>query len=184
MRAHPAYGVVERVPQAHCITTGLCDVGIGLNLRDRNDRFRGGAKLLREFREFAVKGNMLDLAIGLVLGSAFGAIVGSLVKDGIMPPIGWLLGGRDFSALFVVLKEGKEAGPYVSLADAQKAGAITLNWGVFANAILTFIVVAFAMFFVVKTMNRLKKKEEAAPAAPPKSEVLLAEIRDLLKSRG
>lgn len=141
--------------------------------------------MLKEFREFAVKGNMLDLAIGLVLGSAFGAIVSSLVKDIIMPPIGWLLGGRDFSALFVVMKDGKDtAGPYVSLADAQKAGAITLNYGVFVNAIFTFIVVALAMFFVVKTMNKLKKKEEAAPAAPPKSEVLLEEIRDLLKAKG
>ena len=141
--------------------------------------------MLKEFREFAVKGNMLDLAIGLVLGSAFGAIVSSLVKDVIMPPIGWMLGGRDFSALFILLKDGKDVpGPYLSLADAQKAGAITLNWGLFVNAIITFIVVALAMFFVVKAMNRLKKKAEAAPAEPPKSEVLLEEIRDLLKAKG
>jgi large conductance mechanosensitive channel len=137
--------------------------------------------VFKEFREFAVKGNMLDLAVGLVLGTAFGAVVSSLVKDVIMPPIGWLLGGRDFSALFVVLREGKEAGPYASLTDAQKAGAITLNWGVFANMIITFLVVAFAMFFLVKAMNRFKKKDDK-PAAPPKSEMLLEEIRDLLKA--
>ena len=137
--------------------------------------------MFKEFREFAVKGNMLDLAVGLVLGTAFGAVVSSLVKDVIMPPIGWLLGGRDFSALFVVLREGKEAGPYASLTDAQKAGAITLNWGVFANMIITFLVVAFAMFFLVKAMNRFKKKDDK-PAAPPKSEMLLEEIRDLLKA--
>jgi large conductance mechanosensitive channel len=139
--------------------------------------------MLKEFREFAIKGNMLDLAIGLVMGSAFGAIVSSLVKDIIMPPIGLMLGGRDFSSLFVVLKEGKEGGTYASLADAAKDGAITLNWGVFVNAIIVFLVVALAMFFVVKAINRVKKAEEAAPAEPAKSEVLLEEIRDLLKTK-
>jgi large conductance mechanosensitive channel len=139
--------------------------------------------MLKEFKEFAVKGNMLDLAIGLVMGTAFGAIIASLVKDVIMPPIGLLLGGRDFGALFLVLREGGTAGPYKSLAEAQTAGAITLNWGLFVNAIITFLVVALAMFFVVKTMNRLKKAEVAAPTEPPKSEVLLEEIRDLLKAK-
>jgi large conductance mechanosensitive channel len=141
--------------------------------------------MLKEFKEFAIKGNMIDLAIGLVLGSAFGAIVNSLVKDIIMPPIGWLLGGRDFSSLFIVLKDAEGAvGSYASLDAAQKAGAITLNYGVFLNAIITFLIVALAMFFVVKAMNRMKKTEAEAPAEPTKSEALLGEIRDLLKTKG
>lgn len=139
--------------------------------------------MLKEFREFAVKGNMMDLAIGLVLGAAFGAIVSSLVKDVIMPPIGLAMGGLDFGSHFVVLKEGAAAGPYLTLDAAQKAGAVTLNWGLFVNAIVNFLVVTLAMFFVVKGMNRLRKAQVDAPAAPIKSETLLEEIRDLLKAR-
>ncbi len=139
---------------------------------------------MKEFREFAMKGNMMDLAVGIILGAAFGAIVASLVKDVLMPPIGLALGGLDFSNLFVVLKPGAGgAQTYHTVDEAAKAGAVTLNWGLFVNTIINFLIVAVAMFFVVKSLNRLKKKEEAAPAAPPQVEVLLTEIRDLLKQR-
>jgi large conductance mechanosensitive channel len=143
--------------------------------------------MLKEFKEFAVKGNMLDMAVGIIIGAAFGAIVSSLVADVIMPPLGLLLGGVDFSNMFLVLKEGATAGPYVALADAKEAGAVTLNYGVFLNAIVSFLIIGFSVFFVVRGFNKLKKKEEEAPKAPPepsKEEQLLAEIRDLLKARG
>ena len=139
--------------------------------------------MLNEFKEFAIKGNVLDMAVGIVMGGAFGAVVKSLVDDVIMPPIGRLTGGRDFSDLFINLAEGD----YGSLAAAQEAGAATLNYGVFANAIINFLIVALALFIVVKGFNAAKKKEEEAPAAPPeppKQEVLLEEIRDLLKTQG
>ena len=140
--------------------------------------------MLKEFKEFAMRGNVVDMAVGIIIGAAFGTIVKSLVADVIMPPIGLALGGVDFENLFVVLKQGAEAmGPYASLADARAAGAVTINYGVFFNNIISFLIVAFAMFMVVRGMNSMKKKEEAAPAAPPKptaQEVLLGEIRDLL----
>jgi len=145
--------------------------------------------MLKEFREFAVKGNVLDMAVGIILGAAFGTIVQSLVKDVLMPPIGLLLGGVDFTDLFMTLKEGATAGPYVTLAAAQEAGAVTINIGVFVNALISFLIVAFAVFMVVRSFNRLKRQEEA-PAAPPPppepsaEEKLLGEIRDLLKARG
>jgi large conductance mechanosensitive channel len=142
--------------------------------------------MLKEFKEFAVKGNALDMAVGIILGAAFGTIVSSLVADVIMPPVGLLLGGVDFSDLFVVLQQGDPAGPYLTLAVAQEAGAVTLNYGVFTNAIISFLIVAFAVFLLVRNFNRMRKKEEEAPAAPPapsKEEELLAEIRDLLKQR-
>lgn len=143
------------------------------------------AIVLKEFREFAMKGNMLDLAVGLILGAAFGAIIASLVKDVLMPPIGLALGGMDFANLFVVLKAGAEnAGPYASVDAATKAGAVTLNWGLFVNALINFLIVAFSMFMVVKAMNRFKKQAEEAPAAPPRQEVLLEEIRDALVTKG
>jgi large conductance mechanosensitive channel len=122
--------------------------------------------MLKEFRDFAMRGNVLDMAIGIIIGVAFGAIVQSLVADIIMPPLGLVLGQVDFSNLFVVLKEGSAQGPYVSIAAAQQAGAVTLNYGMFVNTIIRFIIVAFAMFMVVKSMNTLRKKQEAAPAAP------------------
>lgn len=137
--------------------------------------------MFKEFKEFAMKGNMLDLAVGLVMGTAFGAIVASLVKDVIMPPIGLALGGIDFASLFVVLREGKTPGPYPTVDAAHGAGAVTLNWGLFVNSIVSFIVIALAIFFVVKAMNRMRKAEEA-PAVPPRSETLLEEIRDILKA--
>jgi len=142
--------------------------------------------MLREFKEFAIKGNMLDMAVGIIVGAAFGTIIQSLVNDVIMPPIGMLLGGVDFSDLFLTLHGGTVAGPYATLAAAKEAGAVTINYGVFANAVISFLIVAFSVFMVVRSFNRLKRKEEATPAAPPlpsAEERLLGEIRDLLKVR-
>jgi large conductance mechanosensitive channel len=143
--------------------------------------------MFKEFREFAVKGNMLDMAVGIIIGAAFATIVNSLVNDVLMPPIGLMLGGVDFAEFFFVLKDGAAAGPYATLAVAQEAGAVTLNYGVFINAIISFLIVAFSVFLVVRSFNKLKRKEEEAPAAPPApsaEEKLLAEIRDLLKAQG
>ena len=137
---------------------------------------------VKEFKEFAMRGNVLDMAVGIVIGAAFTAIVNSLVKDVIMPPIGLLTGGLDFSNLFISLT-GEH---FDSLAAATEAGAPVLRYGVFINAVINFIIVAFAIFILIKQVNRFKKKEEAAPAAPPPPPadvVLLTEIRDLLKSR-
>ncbi len=142
--------------------------------------------MMKEFREFAVKGNVLDMAVGIIIGGAFGTIVKSLVNDVVMPPIGMLLGGVDFSDFFAVLKQGATAGPYATLAAAQEAGAVTINWGLFINSVISFLIVAWAVFMLVKSFNSLKRKQETAPAAPPappRQEVLLEEIRDLLKSR-
>ncbi|AUH52125.1 large conductance mechanosensitive channel protein MscL [Chromobacterium sp. ATCC 53434] len=122
--------------------------------------------VLKEFREFAVKGNVIDLAVGVVIGGAFGSIVKSLVDDVIMPPVGLLIGNVDFSNLFFVLKEGaKQAGPYVSVAAAKQAGAVTLNLGLFINSLVSFTIVAFAIFMLVKAINRLKREQPAAEAA-------------------
>jgi len=141
--------------------------------------------MLKEFREFAMRGNVVDLAVGLILGAAFGAIVTSFVNDVVMPPIGMLLGGADFSNLFVLLKAGaKAAPPYASIADAKAAGAITLNVGVFINTIINFVFVALSMFVLVKGMNSARRTTPPPPAEPPPQERLLAEIRDLLKARG
>jgi large conductance mechanosensitive channel len=140
--------------------------------------------VLKEFREFAIKGNVVDLAVGVIIGGAFGTIVTSLVNDVIMPPIGLLLGGMDFKDFFVVLHEGaKAAPPYESLVAAKAAGAVTLNYGLFLNAIINFLIVAWAIFLLVRAINRLRRQEAAAPAPPPAQEVLLTEIRDLLKAR-
>ena len=135
--------------------------------------------MLKEFREFAMKGNVIDLAVGVIIGGAFGKIVGSLVEDIIMPPLGLVLGKVDFANLFINLS-GTD---YATLAEAKKAGAATLNYGVFINTIVNFVIVALAIFFVVRAMNRMKKEEAAAPAPPPAQEVLLGEIRDILKQR-
>ena len=142
--------------------------------------------MLREFKEFAMRGNVLDMAVGIIIGAAFATIVNSFVNDVIMPPIGLALGGVDFANMFVVLRDGaKAAPPYASLADAKAAGAVTLNYGVFANSIVSFLIVAFAVFMVVKGANSLKQKQAEAPAppAPTPDQRLLTEIRDLLKSR-
>ncbi len=139
-------------------------------------------KVLKEFKDFAMKGNVVDMAVGVIIGGAFGKIVASLVNDVIMPPIGKLLGGVDFSSLFIDLS----GTGFTSLAEAQKAGAATINYGVFLNTIINFIIVAFCLFMVIKGMNSLKKKEEAKPGVPvaaPRNEILLEEIRDLLKKK-
>jgi len=122
--------------------------------------------MLKEFKEFAMRGNVLDMAVGIIIGGAFGTIVKSLVSDVIMPPIGLLLGGVDFANFFVVLKGGTTPGPYAALADAQAAGAVTINYGLFINAVISFLIVAWAVFMLVRSMNKLKRKE-AAPAAAP-----------------
>ena len=116
--------------------------------------------MLKDFKEFIMRGNILSMAVGIVIGIAFGAIINSLVNDIIMPPIGLLLGDVDFQNLFVVLKEGAAAGPYLSLDAAREAGAVTLNYGIFVNAIISFLIIAIVLFFVVRAANRLKKKEE------------------------
>jgi large conductance mechanosensitive channel len=140
--------------------------------------------MFKEFRDFAMRGNVVDMAVGIIVGGAFGVIAKTLVSDILMPPIGLLLGGVDFSNLFAVLKEGAQtAAPYATLADAQAAGAVTLNWGVFLNTVVNFVVVAFAIFLVVKAINTAKRREEAAPPAPPEEVVLLREIRDSLRGR-
>ncbi|CDO61414.1 Large-conductance mechanosensitive channel [Candidatus Phaeomarinobacter ectocarpi] len=138
--------------------------------------------MFKEFRDFIARGNVIDLAVGIVIGSAFTAIVKSLVNDVVMPPIGLLLAGVDFSSLFVPL-DGKS---YESLATATEAGAATLNYGLFINAVISFLIVAWVVFLIVRSINKMKKAEEEAPKedpAPPREEVLLEEIRDLLKTQ-
>lgn len=124
--------------------------------------------MIKEFKEFIMRGNVVDMAIGIIIGAAFGAIVKSLVDDVIMPPIGMILGNIDFSNIFVVLKEGKTAAPYATLALAKSAGAVTINIGVFINNIISFLIVAFSVFILVKQVNRLKK--EAPPTDPTTKE--------------
>ena len=137
--------------------------------------------MLQEFKEFALKGNVLDLAVGVVIGAAFGKIVDSLVKDIIMPVIGVLTGGVDFSNMFAILKQGATPGPYATVDVAQKAGAVTWNYGVFINTIISFIIIAFAIFLVVKAYNKARNAQPPAPAATPEDVLLLREIRDSLK---
>ncbi|MCC7032153.1 MAG: large conductance mechanosensitive channel protein MscL [Acidobacteria bacterium] len=140
--------------------------------------------MLKEFREFAMRGNVVDMAVGIIIGAAFGAIVTSFVGDVLMPVIGLALGGVDFSNMFLVLKEGATPGPYVSLAAAKEAGAVTFAYGLLVNTIVNFLIVAFALFMVIKAMNASRRPQ--APAAPPepsKEEVLLTQIRDLLAKR-
>ena len=135
--------------------------------------------MLEEFKKFAMRGNVIDMAVGIVIGGAFGKIVSSFVADVIMPPIGLLLGGVDFSNLFINLSGAS----YATLAAAEEAGAPIIKYGSFINTVIDFIIIAFAIFMVVKGMNSMKKKEEAKPAEPPKpsaEEALLTEIRDLL----
>ncbi len=122
--------------------------------------------MVKEFKEFAVKGNVVDMAVGIILGGAFGTIAKSLVTDVLMPPIGLLLGGVDFSNLYLTVQPGDPVGPYASLAAAQEAGAVTINLGVFINNVISFLIVALAVFFLVKGINNLKRKEEAAPPPP------------------
>jgi len=137
--------------------------------------------MLQEFREFIARGSVVDLAVGVVVGAAFTAIVNSLVSDILMPPLGLILGGIDFSSFFITLKG---TGGYPTLEAAKAAGAVTINYGQFLNAVIRFVIVAFAIFVLVKQVNRLHRAKPAAPAAPPeppREQVLLAEIRDILK---
>ncbi len=122
--------------------------------------------MLKELKEFALRGNVLDMAVGIIIGAAFGTIVKSLVDDIIMPPIGLLLGGVDFANFFILLKEGSPAAPYASLADARAASAVTMNYGLFINAVISFLIVAFVIFLLIRNVNRLKREEEAPPAEP------------------
>jgi large conductance mechanosensitive channel len=131
---------------------------------------RKEGKMIKEFREFAMRGNMVDLAVAFIMGGAFGSIVTSLVSDIIMPPIGLVLGNVDFANLFLVLKEGTKAGPYAALADAKAAGAITVNYGVFFNTIISFLIVSLSMFFIVRNINKLKRQKEALAAEPTTKE--------------
>ncbi len=134
--------------------------------------------VLKEFRDFAMRGSVVDLAVGIIVGAAFGKIVTSLVNDVVMPPIGLLLGQVDFSGLFIDLG----GGDYSSLAEAREAGAPTINYGAFVNTVVDFVIVAFAIFVLVRLLNQLKR-EAPAPATPTRDQELLAEIRDVLKAR-
>ncbi|HEV2517075.1 MAG TPA: large conductance mechanosensitive channel protein MscL [Devosia sp.] len=141
--------------------------------------------MFKEFRDFALKGNVIDLAIGVIIGAAFGAIVSSIVDDLFMPIIGLILNGIDFSNLFIVISNPNNI-PVPSVAAAKAAGVATLNYGLFINAVVKFTIIAFVLFLVVKGINRLRKKEAAAPAAPPApttEEKLLTEIRDAIKAQ-
>lgn len=141
--------------------------------------------MFKEFRDFALKGNVIDLAIGVIIGAAFGAIVSSIVDDLFMPIIGIILNGIDFSNLFLVISNPNNV-PVPSVAAAKAAGVATLNYGLFINAVVKFTIIAFVLFLVVKGINRLRKKEAAAPAAPPApttEEKLLTEIRDAIKAQ-
>jgi len=136
--------------------------------------------MFKEFRDFAMRGNVVDMAVGIIVGAAFGSI------DIIMPPLGLLLGNVDFTDLFVVLKQGGSPGPYLTLAAAQQAGAVTLSYGMFVNRVLSFLIVAFAVFALVKGMNTMRRKQETEPEASPapaEDVVLLREIRDALRNR-
>ncbi len=139
--------------------------------------------MLKEFKDFAMKGNVVDMAVGVIIGGAFGKIVSSLVSDILMPPIGKLMGGVDFSSLYIAMDSRK----FASLVEAQAAGAATINYGLFLNTVINFIIVAFSIFMMIKAMNSAKKNEPApapaAPPAPPREQVLLQEIRDLLAKK-
>jgi len=140
--------------------------------------------MLKEFKEFAMRGNVMDMAVGIIIGAAFGKIVTSLVNDIIMPPIGLLMGNVDFSNLFVSLGMAQ---PYTSVAEAEAAGAPIIKYGIFINTILDFVIVAFAIFLVIRGINKFRRKQEAAappaPPAPSAEEKLLTEIRDLLRAQ-
>jgi len=119
--------------------------------------------MLKDFKEFVMRGNVVDMAVGIIIGAAFGVIVSSLVSDIIMPPIGMALGGVDFANLFAVIKEGDPVGPYATLADAKAAGAVTINWGVFVLAIISFIIIAIAVFLLIRSINKMRREAEEAP---------------------
>jgi large conductance mechanosensitive channel len=126
--------------------------------------------MLKEFKEFAMRGNVVDMAVGIIIGGAFGTIVKSLVNDVIMPPIGLLMGNVDFADLFITLQQGATPGPYTTVAVAKEAGAVTMNYGLFANSVISFIIVAFAVFMLIRALNKLKREEEAPPPEPTTKE--------------
>jgi large conductance mechanosensitive channel len=126
--------------------------------------------MVKEFRDFILRGNVVDMAVGIVIGAAFGAIVTSLVNDVIMPPVGMLLGGVDFANLFILLKEGTPGAPYATLVSAQEAGAVTINYGLFINALISFLIVALVIFLLIRSINRLRREEEEAPEEPTTKE--------------
>jgi large conductance mechanosensitive channel len=134
--------------------------------------------MLKEFKEFAMRGNVIDLAVGIIIGAAFTTVVNSLVNDIIMPPIGFIMNGVDFSSFFLVLR----GDDYASLKAAKDAGAVTVNYGVFLNAVINFLIVAFAVFILIKQVNRFRKQAPAEPPAPTTTEKLLVEIRDALRA--
>lgn len=123
--------------------------------------------MLKEFKEFVMRGNVVDMAVGIIIGAAFSAIVKSLVDDVVMPPIGLLLGSVDFADLFIMLNEGTPGAPYASLADAQAAGAVTINYGVFINAVVSFLIVVFVIFLLIRSINRMRRAEAEAPPVEP-----------------
>ena len=133
--------------------------------------------MFKEFKEFAMRGNVVDMAVGIIIGAAFGTVIKSLVSDIIMPPIGLLLGNVDFANLFILIKGGNPPGPYLALAEAQKAGAVTINYGAFINTIISFLIVAFAVFLLIRSLNRLQKPAEA-PAARGYQRVSLLPLHD------
>ena len=140
--------------------------------------------MFNDFKAFIMRGNVVDLAVGVIIGAAFGAIVKSLVDDVLMPPLGLATGGIDFSNKFAVLKDGvKAAGPYASLADAKGAGAVTMNYGLFINQVVTFVIVAFCIYLIVRAVNKMQRAPAPAPTGPTRDQVLLTEIRDLLAKR-
>ncbi len=139
--------------------------------------------MFKEFKKFAMQGNVVDMAVGIVIGVAFGAIIASFVGDILMPVIGLMAGGVDFTNHFIVLKEGAPAGPYATLAAVKAAAGVALAYGVLINTMVNFLIVAFALFLLVKGMNAARRAEAAAPALPSREEVLLTEIRDLLARR-
>ena len=140
--------------------------------------------MFKEFKEFAMRGNVVDMAVGIVIGAAFGAIIASFVGDVLMPVIGMLTGGTDFSNHYLLLRDGATAGPYASLAAAKEAGAVAVGYGTFINTLVNFLIVAAALFLVVKSMNATRKQQPPpAPSQPTKEEELLTQIRDLLARR-
>ena len=126
--------------------------------------------MLKDFKDFVMRGNVVDMAVGIIIGGAFGTIVKSLVSDVVMPPVGLLLGGVDFSDLFITLKEGAAAGPYATLAAAQEAGAVTISYGLFFNAVISFLIVALAVFMMIRSLNKMQAEEAEEPAEPTTKE--------------
>jgi large conductance mechanosensitive channel len=183
----PAFAAVQDQLSTHCFYRRghQCSLTAVAAVLKRRNQEKGGLTMFKEFRDFAIKGNMIDLAIGVIIGAAFGAIVSSIVDDIFMPLIGLIIGGIDFSNLFIVLSNPNDVA-VPSVAAAKEAGVATLNIGLFINAVVKFTIIAFVLFLVVKGINRMKRQAAAEPVAttpaPSKEEVLLTEIRDALRA--